>query len=126
MTKKFLSLLLFISLVGCGVSKKKTTYGNERKVSIGPTEGAIELKPKVAEALAADEKKIADKTQQIINTAMTFTGVRYKFGGTTTKGMDCSGLVHVSFAEHNIDLPRASYMIANEGEKIELKEVSIG
>jgi cell wall-associated NlpC family hydrolase len=57
---------------------------------------------------------------------MTFTGVRYKFGGTTTKGMDCSGLLHVSFAEHDIDLPRASYMIANQGEKIELKEVTVG
>ncbi|HUH46216.1 MAG TPA: NlpC/P60 family protein, partial [Arenibacter sp.] len=116
MTKKFLSLLLFVSLVGCGVSKKRTTYGNERKISIGPTERTREPEPKIAEALEVNEKKVVDRTQEIINTAMTFTGVRYKFGGTTTKGMDCSGLLHVAFAQHDIDLPRASYMIANEGE----------
>lgn len=126
MTKKILSLVLFISLVSCGVSKKKTTYGSERKISIGPTEGPVETKTEVVEVLEPNEKRIADKTQQIINTAMTFTGVRYKFGGSTTKGMDCSGLLHVSFAEHDIDLPRASYMIAKEGENIDLKEVGLG
>src|SRR5690554_2783453 len=125
MTRKLLSLLLLVSLVGCGVSKKRTTYGNERKISVGPTEEAVGAKPKIAEPLT-DEKKIANKTQQIINTAMTFTGVRYKYGGSTTKGMDCSGLLHVSFAEHDIDIPRASYLIAKEGENIELREVSVG
>ena len=126
MTKKFLSLLLFVSLVGCGVSKKKTTYGKERKISIGPAEEVIKTEPKVVEVLEANEKKMADRTQQIINTALTFTGVRYKFGGTTTKGMDCSGLLHVSFSEHDIDLPRASYEIAKEGEDITLREVTVG
>ena len=126
MTRKFLSLLLLFSLVGCGVSKKRTTYGNERKISVGPTEKVIGAKPKIAQPLETDEKKITDKTQQIINTAMTFTGVRYKYGGSTTKGMDCSGLLHVSFAEHNINIPRASYLIAKEGENIELGEVSVG
>lgn len=124
MSKKILSLLLLFSLVGCGVSKKKATYGNERKISVRPTEGPVGARPKVDESVNA--KRIADKTQQIINTAMTFTGVRYKYGGTTTKGMDCSGLLHVSFAKHDILIPRASYMIAKEGETIKLEEVGLG
>ena len=126
MSKKFLSLLLLVSLVGCGVSKKKTSYGNERKISVGPSEKSVVTKPKLAETTEVNPRKAANKAEQIINTAMTFTGVRYKFGGTTTKGMDCSGLLHVSFARHDIALPRASYMIAKEGENIKLDEVRKG
>ena len=65
-------------------------------------------------------------SEQIINTALTFSGTRYKFGGTTNKGMDCSGLLYVAFGEHDIQLPRASYQMAEEGQKINLKEVSKG
>ncbi|HLT51306.1 MAG TPA: C40 family peptidase [Arenibacter sp.] len=126
MTRTFISLLLFISLVGCGVSKKKISSGNERKISVAPSKEPMEAKPKLGEPLEINEKKVADKTLQIINTAMTFTGVRYKYGGSTRKGMDCSGLLHVSFAEHDIAIPRASYMIAREGENIELREVIVG
>ena len=126
MSKKFLSLLLLVSLVGCGVSKKKTSYGNERKVSVGPSEKSVVTKPKLAETTEVNPRKAANKAEQIINTAMAFTGVRYKFGGTTTKGMDCSGLLHVSFAQHDIALPRASYLIAKEGENIKLDEVRKG
>ena len=93
---------------------------------MAPTEGRIATEPEIVEILEPKEKEVANRTQQIINTAMTFTGVRYKYGGTTTKGMDCSGLLQVSFSEHDIDLPRASYEIAKEGESIELKEVSVG
>lgn len=112
-------------MVSCGASKKKTSSRPERKISIGPST--------TSRAASKDATKIASpalasprKSKQIINTALNFSGVRYKFGGTTTKGMDCSGLLYVSFAEHNIDLPRASYEIAKEGENIDLKQVTEG
>ena len=40
--------------------------------------------------------------------------------------MDCSGLLYVAFGEHDIQLPRASYQMAEEAQKINLKEVSKG
>ncbi len=122
MTKKifiFFSLLLFI---GCGIVKKKTTYGKKRTVSVEAdesdrSEADKERKPKVV---------VDEKTEQIIATALTFSGVRYKFGGTTRKGMDCSGLLYVSFKEHGIEFPRISYEMANEGRKIKVGKVRRG
>ena len=42
------------------------------------------------------------KTDRIINQAQAFAGTPYKWGGTTRKGMDCSGLVYTAFQKENI------------------------
>ena len=67
-----------------------------------------------------------EKADLIINTAMAYSGVRYRYGGTTKKGMDCSGLLYVSFGENDIPLPRISYQMADEGKKIKLNKVTKG
>jgi cell wall-associated NlpC family hydrolase len=66
------------------------------------------------------------KADKVINTALTFSGVRYKFGGTTRKGMDCSGLLYISFGEHDVSIPRTSFHMAEEGKKIRIKDVEKG
>ncbi len=66
---------------------------------------------------------LADK---IIWSAFKYRGVKYKYGGTTKKGMDCSGLVMVSFAERGISLPRSSYGMSKEGMPISLKNAQRG
>ncbi len=71
-------------------------------------------------------EKSSAKADVIINTALLFSGVRYKYGGTTRNGMDCSGLLYTSFLEHDISLPRASYEMANEGKTIRINEVTKG
>lgn len=64
--------------------------------------------------------------QEIIDYAKTFQGTRYKFGGTTSSGMDCSGLVCVAFQKENIELPRISRDIATKGTPISLREIAEG
>lgn len=123
----FFFLLLFIA--SCGSTKKKTVSSKERKISVaaadtkrrGVTEpsGSVNTFPKTA-------KTYNTKADNIINTALTFSGVRYKFGGTTSKGMDCSGLLYVSFAKHDIKLPRTSIHMAEEGKKIRIRDVEKG
>jgi hypothetical protein len=46
------------------------------------------------------------KLDPILQTARTFLGTRYVWGGTSDAGIDCSGLVQRSFAAHGIHLPR--------------------
>lgn len=44
----------------------------------------------------------------VVRTARRFLGVPYQWGGTTPKGLDCSGLTQTSFRLHGILLPRDS------------------
>lgn len=62
----------------------------------------------------------------MIQTARTFTGTPYKWGGTTRSGMDCSGLLINSFRAINITLPRESADQAQMGEKLKMKELKPG
>ncbi|WCO01176.1 C40 family peptidase [Psychroserpens ponticola] len=64
--------------------------------------------------------------ERIINYAQTFEGTRYKYGGTTKRGMDCSGLVVVAFEKENIKLPRTTGDLKNTGEWIDVKNVKEG
>lgn len=73
-----------------------------------------------------NSKKPITKADRIIATALQFKNVKYKFGGTTRRGMDCSGLVYVAFGAENIQLPRISRDMAKKGRKIALKNVKKG
>ena len=42
----------------------------------------------------------------IIDTARSLTGTSYLWGGTTTRGFDCSGFIQYSFAQNGQSLPR--------------------
>ncbi|MAX69511.1 MAG: glycoside hydrolase [Flavobacteriaceae bacterium] len=71
-------------------------------------------------------KKPSKDAESIVKFAKTFTGTRYKYGGTTKKGMDCSGLIYTSFKEHNISLPRSTSGLRSYGDWVDLKEVNVG
>lgn len=62
----------------------------------------------------------------VVAHAMDFHGVRYKYGGMTKKGMDCSGLVYVAFNKENIWLPRVSRDMAKKGVSVSLNDVKKG
>lgn len=63
---------------------------------------------------------------QVIEKATDNIGVRYKAGGTTRNGFDCSGLVFVTFESENIKLPRSSYDQANVGKIIKFNDAQKG
>jgi len=58
------------------------------------------------------------KPEAVINTARNFLGIKHQMGGTSHKGLDCSGLVYVSFAKHNIQMPRSSAEQGRYGKQI--------
>ena len=63
---------------------------------------------------------------KIIRHAKYFEGTRYKYGGTTKKGMDCSGLVVTAFKKENIILPRTTTDLSKRGDWIDIKKVKKG
>lgn len=123
--RKILAFFVTLMVIGCGAVKKKTTYSKTRKVTVAASP-SLEVQP--GESYNGNTPIIdkASKAQNIINTALQFSGVKYKYGGTTHKGMDCSGLLYVAFGENNVPLPRISYQMAEQGKRINIKNVNKG
>lgn len=85
---------------------------------------------KVVTKKSKNEKTISisgnSKAKNIVDYAKQFEGVRYKYGGTTKKGMDCSGLIQTSYKSEAIMLPRTTNDLSKTGNWIDLKEVKKG
>ncbi len=59
-----------------------------------------------------------DVSKRLNNTAFSFLGTRYRFGGTSRNGMDCSSFVQHVFRELDVDLPRTAREQYWVGEKV--------
>ena len=115
MRKIALILFIIVTFSSCGSTKNKRVVTRKSqttktvKKSNKPTTTA---KPSIVES--------------IIKNAEKYEGTRYKYGGTTKKGMDCSGLIYTAFKEDNITIPRVSSAMAKTGDWIDLKNVREG
>ncbi|WP_318310393.1 C40 family peptidase [Flagellimonas crocea] len=125
MLRKTIILLLLFAITACGPGKKRRTYSKTRTVTVeGSTTDTSPEKESKKESKKEGRKNA--KANEIISTALAYSGTRYKYGGTTKKGMDCSGLVYVSLKENDILFPRTSYQMAMEGQKIRVNQVEKG
>jgi cell wall-associated NlpC family hydrolase len=62
--------------------------------------------------------KTADYKAKAISVAKSNLGVKYKWGGNTTSGFDCSGLVTYSYGKAGVKLPRTAAEMYNVGTKV--------
>lgn len=123
MKKSLVILILILTFSACKSSKRskrKTT--SPSKIITKKTQDTHRDK----HVLVSNKKQPKSKAEYIIDYAKQFKGVRYKWGGTTKSGMDCSGLIFESFRENEIILPRISRDMAKKGTKISLKKVHKG
>lgn len=72
-----------------GSSSSKTTYGNTKKL------------PKIT----------GKNGDSIVSIAETMLGVKYVFGGCSSKGIDCSGLVKYCYAQVGVSVPHGATQI---------------
>ena len=79
-----------------------------------------------SKTVVKNKKKPTSKVDRIVANALKYKGVRYKFGGTTKKGMDCSGVIYVAYGSQNVQLPRVSRDMAKRGKKVTLSKVKKG
>lgn len=61
----------------------------------------------------------------ILQTAYTFLGVPYRWGGTSPNGMDCSAYVQRCFASVGISLPRTAREQYNRGMPVPIAQLQI-
>ena len=62
----------------------------------------------------------------VLQTARSYTGTPYKYGGTTKVGIDCSALLYHSFRSVKINLPRTSEEQAKKGKRVRINELKVG
>lgn len=74
-----------------------------------------------------DDKLPATKFQsQIVDLAIGFLGIKYRFGGETINGMDCSAFVQKVYRMAGIDLPRTARYQAQFGIFVSKEDLQPG
>lgn len=111
----YLIIILFF-LAGCNSAKKSTSYKRSTPKKYVASKSRAEKIPDAPEA----------KVAKVIETARSFTGTPYRWGGTTRAGMDCSGLMLISFQAAGISLPRTSDQQSQYGKKSSLDALQVG
>jgi cell wall-associated NlpC family hydrolase len=86
------------------------------------TSTTTEKTEEVAEAAPSNP----DIAQSIIDSAKSLLGVRYKWGGTSRGGVDCSGLTTFAFSHNGISLPRTSIEQSKIGQRVSKEDLEPG
>lgn len=66
------------------------------------------------------------KGQSVVDYAKRFLGTRYRWGGTTTKGFDCSGFTQYAYKKYGVSISRVSRSQAKNGTYIKKANLRIG
>lgn len=111
-----LLLITGIFLVSCGSSRSRIVSRKDHTVE----------KPRTNDYDHNPTLEANELAHQIVKNAKKYEGTRYKYGGIDKKGMDCSGLIYVSFLEEGFSLPRTSRAMSLQGKRLYLKEVTAG
>lgn len=107
---KKIYLLLFLSLCLTNCKSSKRSVAKKEKTT--------------------SHKSVTSSTSKAINNiiahAKSFEGTRYKYGGDSKRGMDCSGLVVTAFMKEDVKLPRTTADLSKTGDWIDVKAVQEG
>ena len=99
---------------GSGQNNNGNTSVTPPQGGSGDTTGGVEQTPSVPEIPQQPEQPVTPPVgdtsvgQAIVNVAYGYLGIPYVWGGTTTAGFDCSGMVQAAHAAVGISLPRVS------------------
>jgi cell wall-associated NlpC family hydrolase len=72
-------------------------------------------------------RQSSENLKNLFSEVKQYLGIRYRFGGDTPSGFDCSGFVRFMFnKELNVNLPRSSREMATIGTRVDRNELRPG
>jgi len=85
-----------------------------------------ELRDAAAAQVPADEDAADPISHRIARVAKKMLSVPYMWGGTSLRGIDCSGYVQMVFRYLNLELPRSAREQFEIGRQVEKESLSVG
>ena len=128
-SKKNAELMAQIQAKKEGNSKAITTsVKQQKKPTTQGKPATVQVKHKVTNHTAKPLRTVpvSGNVKEILTYANTFTGVPYKFGGTTPAGFDCSGYIRHVFQKVGVQLPRQADEQYTVGKKVEKQNLQPG
>lgn len=145
--KKHLTLPLFLFFVGCqsksDVYVQNTLYKNNPDVKIQSnnlevekTEPVVTYEPIITpeeykRLIQADEtlseNDVKDMNQEIMDFYNEWKNVKYRFGGNSKKGIDCSAFTQRIYKEKfDIKIPRSTRTQVKVGKEVKRSDLELG
>ncbi|WP_227937225.1 NlpC/P60 family protein [Alkalihalobacillus deserti] len=78
------------------------------------------------EIMTPNQVQAQSLQDKIVVDSQSLVGTPYVYGGTTTRGFDCSGFLNYVFSKNGISLPRTAAAIYAAGDPIERKNLQNG
>jgi cell wall-associated NlpC family hydrolase len=145
-TTSFLFIFFFLLMVSCQssqptFSKRGETYKSAREIAEEKRQARrtgrvaerrrtkskpLASKDRTSRTKVYNPRRVDEDVATVIETARSFTGTPYRWGGTTRVGMDCSGLLCTSFQSINVTLPRTSEEQSRYGKDVRVKNLKEG
>lgn len=130
---RLISICLLVVCVSCSTKRSfllgKRGQSYQQKVYSYKTQKIIDdKKQRFSGILKKDKALMLESLQRkkVIDKALSFQGTKYKYGGISSSGIDCSGLVLLAYKEVDVMLPRSSKQMSTYGKEVSLDSVLAG
>ncbi len=105
----------------------QTTVVEETPAAAEPKPEATPKPTEAPAATPAAKPAVSASGQAIVDTAMKYQGVAYRWGGTSPEsGFDCSGLVYYVYKQFGITLNRVAQSMYYNGSDVDLNSLQPG
>ncbi|SER67050.1 C40 family peptidase [Psychrobacillus sp. OK032] len=72
------------------------------------------------------EAASAVASNEIVSSAKNLIGIKYRYGGTTKAGFDCSGFIGYIYKNNGVNLPRTAAGMYSTGESVKKANLAVG